>query len=159
MEEIPTMKATIEDTSLYVVGWKDDWNGQEEESIPFSDLMKEEIPVFPSSKGIYGYDKEICFSFGDAIPSDIQVNDVLLSEDGRALYTTKEKLDREVRVGEDGNYYIGLTIHFAQLLSSNSATYENPSNRGFEVTCKFGEEQVCVYKFVLSLEPIWKVIN
>lgn len=156
MEEIPMMKATVEDTSLHVVGWKKDWNGQEETAIPFSDLMEEDIPLFESPQELFGYDQEICLSFDGATPSSIKVLDSLLSKDGTQLYTMKEQLEREVRIGEDGNFYVGLTNHMALMLSSSLSTYENPSYRGFYVTCEFGEDQVCDYKFVLSLKPIYQ---
>ncbi len=156
LNEIPTMHASVGDTKLMVVGSKKDWNGEQEEAIPFADLMQLEIPCFPNPKELFEYDQEICLSFDDVVPSNIQVFDSLLSKEGKELYSTKEKLERAVRVGEDGNYYVGLTHHIALMLSSDSSTYENPSYRGFQVICEFDGNQVCSYQFVLSLEPMWK---
>lgn len=156
LDEIPNLKVSVGKAMIPVLSAKKGWDG-EQEDIAFADLMKEEIPRFAPPDNLYGSDQEICLDFGCVCPTSIQVTDTLITKEGQPLYTTKEILDRYVRNEGGGTYYFDLGVHFALLLSSNSASYTNPSYRGFRVLCEFGEGRSCEYVFVLSLDPVWKV--
>ena len=155
MKEIPKLEVSVSDTSIPTKSRKVDWNGESEEKIEFKELMKDTVPRFECPPSLLEFKDEICLFFKDAIPTSISVEDYLLTEDGDMLYNEKTKMVHDVRIGEAGNYYFGLQNHVALMLSSSTATYTNPSYRGFLVQCEFGEEQTCEYIFVLSVEPMW----
>lgn len=155
MNSIPKLEVSIGDTSLTTKARKVNWNGESEENIYFKDLMQDSVLRFDCPPGLFEYKDEICLSFEDATPTSISVEDIVITEDGEQIYGQREQMIREVRIGEDGNYYFGLQNHFALMLSSSSASYTNPSYRGFRVLCEFGDEKTCEYIFVLSLEPMW----
>lgn len=93
---------------------------------------------------------------------EVQIKDygaLTIAEDGEQQYKSIGAIEREVRIGEDGNYYIDFGLHTALFLSSSSQAYTNPSYRGFRVTCEFGDKQICEYVFVVSVAPQWKEEN
>lgn len=152
MKEIPEIKVSVGETSISAKGRKVDWNGKTEDKVSFAELMNDVIPMFESPRGLNFID-EICMSFDEGIPTSFSVEDMLINESGAQVFNLP--ITREVRIGEDGNYYFGLETHIASLLSSSSTTYTSPSYRGFRVVCEFGEDQICEYVFVLSLSPEW----
>lgn len=153
LEEIPKLKVSIGDTKLNYAGSKIDWNGEKEEAVEFSALMDDKVPIFDYPNIAMSYTEDICLKFDDTKPTKIIIQDYLLTEGGGQMYSSAEVIERDVRYGDDGNYYIDLVQHFALFLSSNSTTYTNPSYRGFRVTCEFGDNQICEYAFVLSVAP------
>jgi hypothetical protein len=152
---IPELQVSVGDTVITNVSWKKEWNGEKEEVIAFSDAITEEIPQFSPPSETFKFEQEIRFEFPEVKPSSIQVMDTLITKEGQQIYTDREILERALRRGEDGAYYLGLENHFALLLSSNTASYTNPSYRGFRIICEFGYYHSCEYVFVLSLAPIW----
>lgn len=155
MDEVPELCVTISGKKIFNQSSKLDWNGISNEPIAFQDVMAGDILRFDYPHG-YEYIDEICFSFTDAVPSAIRVEDVLIDyKAGTQLFSKAGLIEREVRIDEDGNYYLGLMEHYALLLSSASSTYTEPSYRGFRVICQFGSEQKCEYVFVVSIEPAW----
>lgn len=155
MKQIPRLEVSFRDTTLKSVGSKIDWNGEKEDTIEFSELMEDKIPMFDQPNIVRSYTEEICLIFEGAAPTKIAVTDYLLTEDGEQQYDSIGAIERAVRFDQDGNYYVGLVQHIALSLSSNSDAYTNPSFRGFRVTCEFGDKQVCEYVFVLSVAPQW----
>ncbi len=153
LEELPKLEVFVGNTKLNYVGSKLDWNGKKEEAVEFHDIMDDKIPVFEYPNIARSYTEDICLIFKDAQPTKITVQDYLLTEGGGQMYHSDGVIERDVRYGKDGNYYIDLVQHMALFFSSNSSSYTNPSYRGFRITCEFGENQICEYAFVLSLEP------
>lgn len=156
LKEIPGLKVNVGETTIPVSSAKLDWEGEQEKTIAFPDLMSETIPRFAPPTNIYGSDQDICLDFGGMKPSSIEVTDTLLSEDGVSVYTDREIINRYVRNEGNGVYCFGLQTHYALLLSSSNISFMNPSYRGFRVVCEFGENLRCEYVFVLSLDPIEK---
>lgn len=153
LNELPKLEVSVSKTKLNYVGSKIDWNGEKEEGIEFSDIMDDTIPVFEYPNIAKNYTENICLSFADEQSTKITVQDYLLTESGELMFQFDSIIERDVRYGDDGNYYIDLVQHLALFLSSNSNTYTNPSYRGFRITCEFGENQICEYAFVLSVAP------
>ncbi|MDD5936189.1 MAG: hypothetical protein PUC65_11640, partial [Clostridiales bacterium] len=155
-EEVPELTVTINDTTLKNFSWKDNWGTITEDPISFSELMadKTKIPTFSCPK-LFEYDEEIGLSFLDGIkPESIELQDYLITEDGTTMYGESGVVKREIRYGDDGNYYVGLMGHPALYLSSNMSAYTNPSYRGFRVLCQFDDQHTCEYVFVLSIDPV-----
>jgi hypothetical protein len=156
---IPELDVSVGNTIIHNVSAKMDWNGEKEDTIEFSDAIMGEIPQFSPPSGIYEYDQEIRFEFQEVNPSSIKIMDTLITKEGQSIYSNRLSLERSVRQGEDGAFYLGLENHFALHLSSSIASYSNGSYRGFRVICEFGENRSCEYVFVLSLGPVWKEIK
>ena len=158
-DEVPELLVTVGERTLENKAWKEIWGEEKEEMVQFSELMDDEtsIPRFAAPKDVsYGYEEELCFAFPEGVrPKKIQVQDYLITPTGEALYNKAGVIERELRYGEDGKYYLGLMQHFAQCLSSSTETYLNPSYRGFRVQCQFDEKHSCEYVFVLSMKPLW----
>lgn len=153
LKELPQLEVSVGDIKLNYVGSKIDWNGEKEEDVVFSDIMNDTIPVFEYPNISRSYTEDICLSFKDAQPTKITVQDYLLTEGGGLMYQSDGVIERDIRYGNDGKYYIDLVQHMALFFSSSSYTYTNPSYRGFRITCEFGENQICEYAFVLSVAP------
>lgn len=159
MKQIPKLEVSVGDTKLNYVGRKIDWNGEKEEAIEFPELMDDTIPMFDYPNIARSYTEDICLTIEDAVPTKIYITDYLITEDGEQQYKSIGAIERAVRIGEDGNYYIDFGLHTALFLSSSSEAYTNPSYRGFRVTCEFGDKQICEYVFVVSVAPQWKEEN
>jgi hypothetical protein len=132
------------------------WNNKTYENTDFTKLTEDEkkIPVFKSPDNLMEFNDSIVLDFGEASPDSIMVKDYPISAEGIAM-PSKIALDRDVKIEGNGKFSFGLYQHMALLISSNSATYTNPSCRGFRVTCTFGENKTCEYLFVLMLGPEW----
>lgn len=159
MEQIPKLEVSVGDTKLNYVGSKIDWNGEKEDTIEFFELMDDTIPMFDYPNIAMSYTEDICLTIEDAVPTKIYITDYLITADGEQQYKSIGAIERGVRFGKDGNYYIGLVQHTAFFLSSSSEAYTNPSYRGFRLTCEFGDKQICEYVFVLSVAPQWEEEN
>lgn len=157
-QEIPELTVKIGDTIIENRSRKIDWHGEEENKVTFSSLMEDEIPMFSIASDEEDI-HELCLSFSEIRPTSVKVVDYLITENGGALYNKAGMVERDVRYGRDGYYYIPLTVHWASMLSSSTVTYTNPSYRGYRVTCEFGDNQTCEYTFVLSTEPSWTIID
>lgn len=159
MKQIPKIEVSVGDTKVNYVGSKIDWNGEKEDTIEFHELMDDTIPMFDYPNIARSYTEDICLTIEDAVPTKIYITDYLITEDGEQQYKSIGAIERAVRIGEDGNYYIDFGLHTALFLSSSSQAYTNPSYRGFRVTCEFGDKQICEYVFVESVAPQWKKEN
>ena len=158
LEEPPLINITVGEKKLNYEVCKTVWNGVESnESISFTELFnnKEEILLFDSPENGLEFKDTIVLDFGDIVPDSIIIKDYLLSSSGVSIYNDKLAMDKIVKIEGNGIFSFGLNQHFAMMLSSNTATYENPSYRGFRAICTFGEDKLCEYVFVLQVSPMW----
>jgi hypothetical protein len=136
-----------------------DWTGEKNDSSSFFELMKkkEEIVYFDNPDNLQEFVDYFLLDFGKSEPASILVRDYLITESGAPIYTSKEIINREVKLEGDGKFSFGLYQHMAMMLSSNMDTYTNPSYRGFRIWCSFGEDKICEYTFVIKVGPMSKI--
>jgi hypothetical protein len=154
--EPPDITVSIGDVKLDYKVNKIKWNNETNESTDFTELTKDEkkIPIFDCPDNLIEFKDKIVLDFGEVSPDSIMVKDYLISAVVIAM-SNRLAMDRDVKIEGNGKFTFGLYQHMALLISSNSATYTNPSCRRFRVTCSFGENKTCEYLFVLMLGPEW----
>lgn len=147
IQEPPELSIIIGDKEIEYISAKNKWNGYiYDREDTFVTIFKEQkdIPTFE-----YGSVVEIAFESNS--PDEFIVEDILIDENGRQIYTDKEIKNIPVELDDDKCSF-KIEKHLASILSS----YYEPDKkdiRGFRMIASWGENE-CEYAFVIKTNSI-----
>ena len=145
--EAPRFAARAGDINIPTAFGYNEWDGAiyDREDLCVQ-LVKEDTDFPYVSLG-----ETITLSLDGAQPDSCVMQDYIVGEDGRNLYTEKEITTSDLSF-KNGQYQFVLEENPAAHLSSDSEAYETGGiMRGFKLTCTFGENE-CEYAFIIRTD-------
>ena len=143
----PELRFIYQDIRIEPVLAINQWDGIEvvpnETLVTFMDKYLVEDLVYVKN----GESMEI--QINGSLPDEMSLTEVIVGQDGGALYTYREEKLLPLEVTKEGIRFI-IEDNMAAMLSSQSSTYE-PGGllRGYKLSCSWGDH-VCVYGFVVK---------
>lgn len=144
-EEPPKLTITIDDKQLDYVVAKNQWDGAEyDREDTFQAILKKEIEIPYIELG-----SKATISFINNPPREFSISDIIIDENGRQRYTSKEIMNIPIKL-KDGKGSFKIKKHMASGLSSYYVEGKTDI-RGFRLTAAWGENE-CEYAFIIRTD-------